>query len=309
MYPGSIAAGESVSVPVRITAPAPGALELLALAVYSVPDGPSAATRLSAKVDVKRLLTIYADVSPARTGYLVTLEVTSHAADPVTLGQITPVSEYWEPRGDITSHGVLFPNQVFRAVLPVVAREDVGSLDLTQTGLVANLNRVLKHDDRLAPISPETVSICVPEGYIASRRAHRLRFAAAFFPALATHLVPRVLPLFDPLDLDIDVAWTIRSPTTAPDSSASTLTQQTRRGHASVHGLTPAPRFSLVESLRSEEDTPAKRTMYEETGRLRQVMLDSVLDGVYASEQDPIVVRARVPGAKSGRVTHDFAEG
>ena len=34
--------------------------------------------------------------------------------------------------------------------------------------------------------------------------------------------------------------------------------------------------------------------MYEETGRLRRQLISSVLDGVYAQEDDPISLRVRV---------------
>lgn len=42
--------------------------------------------------------------------------------------------------------------------------------------------------------------------------------------------------------------------------------------------------------------------MYEETGRLRRVLVDSVLEGVLAEEEDPVEVRMKVDGAKKGVV-------
>ncbi|KAL1410386.1 hypothetical protein Q8F55_004396 [Vanrija albida] len=300
LYPGTIAPGDTAEVGVRFTAPSAGPVELLALAVFSTVDGGAAGgARLTHASDVKKLFTISTDVTPGRQGVLLNVQVTSHAPAPLELSALTPVTPHWKVSPTTAPAAPLYPNQTLRTILSVSPSGPSGP-DPGQPSLVANLGRVLQHNyDTLAPIEPASVELTLPDGdsgYLLSRRRYRLRFAAHNFAALPKELVPKVVPLFDPLDLDLAFSWS----------------QGERRGHAAVHGLLPAPRFSIVEGLRREIESQtgaAKRTMYEETGRLQRALADSVLDGVYATEEDPIVVRARVPSAKAGRVVHDFSKG
>lgn len=48
--------------------------------------------------------------------------------------------------------------------------------------------------------------------------------------------------------------------------------------------------------------------MYEETGRLRRVLVDSVLEGGLAAEDDPVDVRMKVKGAARGVLRLEEAE-
>ncbi len=72
-----------------------------------------------------------------------------------------------------------------------------------------------------------------------------------------------------------------------------------------------------MESLRQEVDAlvlstngAQKRTMYEETGRLRRVLVDSVLDGILGREEDPVVVFVSAPTrSSSGKIKWDFKDG
>lgn len=294
----SIPAGESVTLPVRITALSTGTLELLALIVYTTVDGTPGAVRLAHVADVRRLVSVSSEVTPARSGYIVTVDVVSHADAPVTLDALTPVSQYWA--AEAIPGATLLPNQTFRAVLRPTAPAST-DIDITQPALVANLGALLRDDlDALTPITPASVALSAPEGYFLQRRAHRLRFASHNFSAVAPDLVPLVLPMFDPLDLDVVFSWTLGA----------------RRGRAGVLGMRPAPGFSIVEDLRDERERGAAggngkttRTIYEETDRLRKQVAHSVLEGVYAREHDPALVRARVRGSTAGKVQHDFEKG
>lgn len=291
VYPDIIKPGEDVAIPIRFSYPMVGRLELLALAVFSTPDGVAGAAKISHTADIRRILSISSEVRPAKEGWFVTLEVASHADVPLNLGAPHPVSQYFSS-SVLGAGATVYPNQTVRTILAVQTKPSSSS-ELAQTGLVSNLGKLLRGADASAldPISPPTVPITdLPPGFLLSRRAHRLSFALQNFPALPTDLVPKVFPLFDPLDLDVSFTW---------------ATDDDRRGLACAHSIRPSPAFSLVEGLR-EDVGPAKRTMYEETGRLRRALADSVLEGVYADEADPVVVRALVPSANKGKIVHAF---
>lgn len=138
--------------------------------------------------------------------------------------------------------------------------------------------------------------------YISSRQSYRLRILREQYPSIPIQSLQRIFPLFDPLDLDLAISWSI------PSTS--------RRGHTLLHSLRLAPEFSIVEGVRREVDTAiAKggkqtRTMFEETGRQRRLLMDSVLEGALAMEEDPVIVRVGVGGRKrKGVVGHNFDQG
>ncbi|BEI82101.1 hypothetical protein CcaverHIS002_0212610 [Cutaneotrichosporon cavernicola] len=288
VHAGIIQPGQDVAIPIRFSYPTPGRLELLALATFSTADGTAGAAKIAHTADIRPVVSISSEVRPARNGWFVSLDVANHADVPLQIEPPVPVSEYFSSTvlgGGATLH----PNQRVRCVLSVKPGNFSG--DLAQSALVTNLGKLLRGED-LSPVSPTTVSVKVPPGFLASRRAHRLSFAGEHLPALPTDMVPKLLPLFDPLDLDVAFPWT------AGD----------RHGVACAHAIRPTPAFSLVEGLR-EDVGPAKRTMYEETGRLRRALADSVLEGVYADEGDPVSVRATVAGAVRGRLSCAFDDG
>ncbi|EKD03504.1 hypothetical protein A1Q2_02222 [Trichosporon asahii var. asahii CBS 8904] len=293
-YGAIVSPGKSVTVPVVFTAVAPGALDVKALAIFSAAGTDVlGCSRVSHAAEVRRALAINTEVAPARKGYFLAVTVTNHADVPLEVTGLSAVSEYWHltSPADVSSEPLL-PQQTQRLVLSVQAGG--ANVDLTQARLVSNLSHVLAgRPEAIESIEPVSVKLQVPTAeYLRARRAWRLRFATEHFPTLPRELVPRVLPLLDPLELDLVASWAAEN----------------RYGFACAHGIRPAPAFSLVESLRGGEST-AKRTMYEETGRQMRALNEAVLEGVFADEADPLLVRTRVPSAKQGRVTHDFTKG
>ena len=148
----------------------------------------------------------------------------------------------------------------------------------------------------LPEISPQSLDLSTADpSYIASRQRHRLTSLQAAFPTIPPSSFSRVFPLLDPLDVDIKIHWS------SPHSS--------RRGVVHLHGIRVAPEFSIVEPLRKQvaeaiaRGDKATRTMYEETGRIRQQLIASVLDGVYAREDDPVCMRVKVEGSEKGKVS------
>lgn len=202
---------------------------------------------------------------------------------------------------------LLHPNQTFRRVLSIHAGQKNG--DVMQKELLDRLGAMLGgRTDDLPPVKHEQIasigdalSPTCQEGFRLSRMKYRTAYLDQHFPAISQDLSWSIFPLLEPLDLDLAISWSI------PSTS--------RRGNTFLHAIQPHPQFSIVEELRRQVDAvlasggKQQRTMYEETGRLRRVLVDSVLEGVLAQEDDPIRVRAVFPDAKRGVVEHDFETG
>ena len=206
----------------------------------------------------------------------------------------------------------LLPNQVFRTFLPLVAdREALQTFDLPQHDIVASLTRLLQGQaeiDRNRERNPVTLvgknllAQNALSSYYASRQSHRLRSLQEHFHGVSLGTLQRIFPLLDPFDLDLVISWSIRS--------------SGRQGYAFLHSVRLAPEYSIVEGVRRDIDAAVAsggkrtRTMYEETGRLRRVLVDSVLQGVLAIEEDPVVVRVKIGGVRrQGIVRHNFLTG
>jgi hypothetical protein len=123
------------------------------------------------------------------------------------------------------------------------------------------------------------------------------------YPTIPPSSFSHISTLYNPLDLDVAVHWTIPSPTD-PDSSFA--------GCSLLHGIRPCPAQSILDESKAAilgSDGKSVRSMYEETNRRKKLLLESVLDGPLAMEENPMRVRMMVRGAKRGRIRHDFAEG
>jgi hypothetical protein len=151
------------------------------------------------------------------------------------------------------------------------------------------------------PDVPSSLDPSLLETYTSSRTAHKISTLAKQFSPISADIARSIFPLLDPLDLDLFISWSI------PETQ--------RSGHFFIHGIRLSPEYSQVEDLRRKIENAIlgggkqTRTMYEETGRLRKLLLDSVLDGVLAKEDDPVVVRGFVEGANAGVAEFDLEQG
>jgi len=198
----------------------------------------------------------------------------------------------------------LSPNQTYRDVVHVTPASS--EIDLRQQSLIDNLGRLVDnqpesiipatHPDIATSLDP---SLLAP--YIASRATYKMDAISKDFPPISTDVARSIFPLVDPLDLDIVLTWKIRD--------------TERSGQIASHGIRLGPEFSKVENLRRKIEAALlsggkqTRTMYEETGRLRKLLLDSVLDGALAKEDDPLVVRGYLDNANAGVAQFDLAQG
>ncbi|KAL7419589.1 hypothetical protein Q5752_005501 [Cryptotrichosporon argae] len=306
----SLAAGGTLDVPVLLTAPAaPNALagraaavDIALLATYTAAGEPDevGASRAQVAMSVKSDVTVTADVRRGKEGYLVVVDVRNLGNEPVRIDSVEAVSRYWKAKVAALPDSDTLPHQVLRTFLSVTPAPTL-SLAINQPALVADLGRVLTGDvDGIAGPPAETLAgadfgsgLADWAAYAVSRRRWTVCQCARDFAALPTEVREKLVPLLDPLDLDLAVSYTVRGAGVAADAAAAAA----RSGTVFVHALRPAPRFSLVEPLRAAHDAPdaarakPQRTMYEETGRIRRAVVGAVLDGPYGVDEVPLELR------------------
>lgn len=295
--------GEELSLSILMSCPHPGRLDLLGLAAYAQAGNEDdiATATFSHPLVVLPSIDMRAEVRSARDSakeYIVGLDVANTALVSVSVDTITPISATFAGAATTVS-AEIYPNQVWRSRISVQAKQT--NLDVSQKKLAASLAKLVQgQTDISTDPQPEQISLqaglapTLLSAFETSRQDHRSAYLQDAFPTIPITTLSHVFPLLDPLDLDLAVSWTIRG-------------TPARRGVSCLHGVRISPEFSAVEPVRREVDEAiakggkTTRTMYEETGRLRQALMDSVLDGVLSQEDDPVEVRVRTD---TGRRVH-----
>ena len=122
------------------------------------------------------------------------------------------------------------------------------------------------------------------------RRKAISRSIASSFPHILSQSHSSIFPLYDPAAVDFLVFWKIES--------------QDRSGHIYVPGATlGAGHASLKEIIETAESAKATRSMYAETRREKQELLDSIRQSSWNAEMDPLVVTL----PENVVVEHDFS--
>lgn len=210
---------------------------------------------------------------------------------------------------------MVLPNQVYRIILPVRSLQSIlEGLDLLQSRPVDGLSALVQGktlpidtQQQTSPSSPEGERSYSSDAYTLSRAKYRFAYLRSAFPTLSDEQISALFPLHDPLDLDLILSWSIPDPNSSSNSS--------RTGQSFAFSIRSAPEFSLVGPIQDQisrallSGNKQTRTMYEETGRLRRILVDSVLDGILAREEDPVSVRLKAHGATKGVVALSFERG
>ncbi|WVF67170.1 hypothetical protein IAT40_001916 [Kwoniella sp. CBS 6097] len=321
LYANTIPPGEEVNIPVIISAYQSGPLDILGLVVFSNADNENAVAASAAVLylDIIPVLNVRAFVQSTgkETGEgMVILETRNVSSETVRIEAVKGVSPVWKVEdGDGSFPDSLLPNQTIRSIHSFTYDKSVAAqLDLNQSALVTTLGKLIagqpidEVSSELTPTcplaSPGLSSNAFPS-YLASRRSHRLAQLHEAFPTIPSKSLGKLFQLFEPLDLDLLVSYSI------PHANHSAASR--RHGNLALHSIRPSPSFSLVEGLKKEVDSAiasgskSVRTMYEETSRLRQVLMDSVLEGTLSVEQDPMVIELKA--GERGRIAHDFSQG
>ncbi|WVQ74505.1 hypothetical protein IAR50_004106 [Cryptococcus sp. DSM 104548] len=284
LYQKPLSPGEEVDIPVLISGLSPGALDVRGLVVYNDEQGEkeTSATVIHHSLNVHPLAALTTKISPVGNvlgDYAVLVEAENVSGEQVKIERLTGVGPAWDvEEKSLESH--LLPNQTIRARLTAKLALDKTS-DIAQAATVKALGELIEGrpaDEVRADISSTVPLTAVPESgslpfLSASRRSFRLAHLHAQFPTIPIDCLSNLFPLFEPLELDLLI-----------------LRKQVEE--------------AIVKGTRQT------RTMYEETGRLRKLLLDSVLDGCLGQEENPVGVQVEVEGEnEDGVIEHDFMEG
>lgn len=303
--------GETLTIPLIVTPTRVGTLSLLAFVIFANAENENdiGTSTLAHTMSISPLLSLQAQPRYGRSGpndYFVGLEVSNASSSAVKIDDVQSFSSYWTVTKSSVS-ATLLPNQTLRVQRSAKAGDNTA--DLGQIDLVNSLSKLVQGQTDISKgPSPGSASLRddvpteVLAAYLASRQSFRLGQLQGCFPTIPLPTLAHIAPLIDPLDLDFAISWSLD-------------TSPPRTGISYLHGIRISPEFSIVETIRREiDDAISKggkttRTMYEETGRLRQVLMDSVLDGMLSHEDDPVELRvvAGIGGGK--RIEVDMQEG
>lgn len=124
------------------------------------------------------------------------------------------------------------------------------------------------------------------------RRNAVARSIATSHPHIPVHSHPSIFPLYNPSSVDVVVFWEIP--------------QQNRSGHILVPGITfGIGHAALKEIIEDAEGAKVKRSIYAETQREKEEILDAVRASEWNAEMNPITVAQTHEDA----LEHNFSDG
>ncbi|OCF34119.1 hypothetical protein I316_04067 [Kwoniella heveanensis BCC8398] len=322
LHADTVSPGEEANIPIVFSAHQSGPMDLLGLIVFSDANNEDAVSASSLVLYLKVIPVLNVKASVQRTSQrngegMIILETMNISSEAVRIEAITGVSPVWIMDSTAVGHEVL-PNQIVRSIHPFTYDKAIGDqLDLNQNALITSLGRLIAGQpidevstelERTMPLASTALRGEALRSYLSSRRLHRLAQLHSAFPTIHSRSLGTLFQLVEPLDLDILISYSVLS-----ESASNSESEDRRQGTLALHSIRPSPSFSLVDGLKKEVDlaiasgSKSVRTMYEETSRLRQVLMDSVLEGTLSVEEDPVVVALKA--AQRGRVVHDFSQG
>ncbi|KAI0715153.1 ER-golgi trafficking TRAPP I complex 85 kDa subunit-domain-containing protein [Earliella scabrosa] len=309
-----LAPGDEVQLSFILHAAHHGEQDLCVLFVFRESDNaPFHCTRVTRRYEVKPILKVTASVRPSASPeqtYVVGVEVENTAASSnIQVTQVSTMSALWtcSPLG---SHSVVSipPRQAVEYSLGASPWRGGAGATETREFVARKVQAVLKGDQVDASEPPPLDLSCthlaqgtniVPLRTPATRhflhcgrRTMTAQATAAAHPDIPSHIQRAVFPLYNPSTVDIVVFWE--------------LPAQKRAGHILLQGPTLGTQHAaLKEIIEAAQTMKVKRSMYAETHREREAILESVKNCEWNQEGDPIAVFV-----KDGSVVeHDFRQG
>ncbi|KAG5647603.1 hypothetical protein DXG03_008956 [Asterophora parasitica] len=309
---GVLNPGEKVEVPMQLHAESIGDQELHLLFVYRESEADQfQSARLSRYYEVHKLLetSVTARASECLDHlFLVQLELsTLFASLDVHLSQITSVSSTWQCSPIVEYELGPMPPLQSAQLLFGVNRWSRGSgsqetFDFVSKKLQDVLNGTTVENSDPPPldllcshISEATQSLARPSTLDLlhfSKRSDVIRKLAQFHRHIPRQTHPYIFPLCNPASVDFVIFWEIPN--------------QQRSGYISVLGLTlGAGHAALGTIIEEAEGAQVKRSMYAETQREKEEILDGIRRSEWNVEMNPLVLLLQEPGT----LRHDFSHG
>ncbi|KAG6819496.1 hypothetical protein H0H93_011310 [Arthromyces matolae] len=299
--------GQSVAVPIQFHAEAIGDQKLNLL--FSETDLFRSA-RLTKHYSVFRLLDISTSSQPYQTGNrlsLVQLELLSLGSADVHLQQVICMSPTWKCL-PLVKHdlGILTPlqsSQLWFGASPWdgnTTSHDVFAFVSTKLQDVLHGRAVNNSDppsiDILCTHFTEPTRSLGEAG--TSNLINKCKTSAVTrhlkqsHPHIPRNSLPHIFPLYHPNVVDFVVFWEIPS--------------QKRRGFATVYGLLLGASHAPLEPIIQEAgNSKAQRSLYAETRREKEEVLDAIQNSEWNMEMNPLVLALQGPST----TCHDFTHG
>ncbi|KAG9222665.1 hypothetical protein CCMSSC00406_0004579 [Pleurotus cornucopiae] len=308
----SLQPGDSASISVLLHADGVGEQELCLLFVYrNESDGVFHPVRVTRSYAVTPSFEVSAAAEPSQTlDHLYRLNLELHNSTSSTsfaITQILAISPTWECAASWDEEmGSVPPLQSANLTLQAKPWANSTGVQDTYEFVSQRLAEVLL-GRTLSPSTPPPIDLLcshVNEKALLSvkddaatmhfihsgRRKAISRSIASSFPHILSQSHSSIFPLYDPAAVDFLVFWRIDS--------------QDRSGHIYVPGATlGAGHASLKEIIETAESAKATRSMYAETRREKQELLDSIRQSSWNAEMDPLVVTL----PENVVIEHDFS--
>ncbi|KAL4266576.1 ER-golgi trafficking TRAPP I complex 85 kDa subunit-domain-containing protein [Pleurotus pulmonarius] len=295
----SLQPGDSASISVLLHADGVGEQELCLLFVYRrESDGIFQPVRVTRSYAVTPSFEVSAAAEPSQTLdhlYRLNLELlNSTSSTSFAITQILAISPTWECASSWGEElGSVSPLQSANITLQAKPWANSSGVRDTYEFVSQRLAEVLlgrtlspstpppidllcSHVNEKAPVSVKDDASTMHFIHSGRRKAVS-RSIASSFPHILSQSHSSIFPLYDPAAVDFLVFWKIES--------------QDRAGHIYVPGATlGAGHASLKEIIETAESAKATRSMYAETRREKQELLDSIRQSSWNAEMDPLVV-------------------
>ncbi|TFK91662.1 hypothetical protein K466DRAFT_482283 [Polyporus arcularius HHB13444] len=309
-----LAPGDGVQVPFILHAAHHGEQDLSILFIFRESDGtPFHCTRVTRRYEVKSIINITtslrASASPEQS-YIVGIEVENiTGASNIQVTQLSTMSALWTclPLGSHTLASIP-PRQAAEYSFGASPRQAGNGATETTEFVLRKIETVLQ-GGQVDPSEPPPIELScthLAEGtnivplrtpatrhfLHCGRRTMTAQATASAHPDIPSRLHPSIFPLYNPSTVDVVIFWE--------------LPAQKRAGHILLQGPTlGAGHAALKEIIETAETMKIKRSMYAETERERQAILEAVRNCEWNRETDPIAIFVQ----DGTVVEHDFRQG
>ncbi|KAJ4485976.1 ER-golgi trafficking TRAPP I complex 85 kDa subunit-domain-containing protein [Lentinula aciculospora] len=308
----SLSPGQSLNLTLRFHALSLGQKEIPILLLYrETSDAPFKQVRKIQVCQVHPLFRIASFAAPSPNldeMYMLNLEIQNVSDSIARLTQISTVSPSWIcDSSKYGKSGSIFPQQLSRFVFGVNPWNDISGCQETLEFVTKQLAAVV-HGKAVDLINPPSMNLCCSHVIQGSHTHLPSRFAVptfihsgkrhvavgsnlASYAHIPLHTHQHIFPLFNPAALDVLVFWEIPA--------------EQRSGNILISGLnlgaTHSPLRDIVESA---ENAKITRSMYAETQRKKEEILQDIRNSEWNMEMNPLHVTIH-----TSNVYHDFAKG